>query len=335
MKTLFLGSVVERSGKSMVTLGLAKNCPRKVGYFKPFKEVVMSLDGRVVDQDAVLMRKALGLPYTEEELCPLTYDIIQPVDMGSIVAGFDRVKGTSEMMLVEGTRDVTTGCMGSVSGMAIAQALDADVVLVSSAQLPALDKICMLRRLMDQYPLHFRGVILNKAEDLRMGKLLEKRGIRVLGSIPPIKELRTFRVSEIAEVVGAEVLVGETGMDAVVERVMIGAMTPDTAMTYMRRVARKALITGGDRADIQLAALSTDTSCLVLTGGLYPTKPVIAKAYEVGVPILVTRHNTLETAEMVDHLIARIDPQDGEKVRLISDAVKKYVDTAALFSERG
>ena len=135
MKTLFLGSVVERSGKSMVTLGLAKNFPGKVGYFKPFKEVLMTLDDRVIDQDAYLMKKALGLPFDEEELCPLIYDIYKPVDMEEILAPTRRSRGSADLMLVEGTRDITTGCLGAVSGMAIAEAMDAQVVLVSSAQL--------------------------------------------------------------------------------------------------------------------------------------------------------------------------------------------------------
>jgi BioD-like phosphotransacetylase family protein len=333
MKTLFLGSVVERSGKSMVTLGLAKNSPYKVGYFKPFKEVMMNLEGRVIDQDAYLMKRVLHLPYDEEELCPLTYDIYQPVGMDEIMRRFERVKEGAEVMLVEGTRDITTGCMGSVSGMSIAHAVDANVILVSSAQLPALDKICMLRKLMDQYPVHFRGVILNQAEDLKMSRLVERRGIRVLGSIPPMGELRTFRVKEVAEALGAEVLNPEKGMDEHVEKVMIGAMTPETALMHMRRLSRKAIITGGDRADIQMAALSTDTSCLVLTGGLYPPKPVLAKAYEVGVPILVTRHNTMEAAEMVDRLIARIDPSDEDKIHRIAETVKRYVDLDAIWAD--
>jgi BioD-like phosphotransacetylase family protein len=279
------------------------------------------------------MKRALRLPYDEEDLCPLTYDVYQPVGMDEIMSRYHKVKEGSEAMLVEGTRDITTGCMGSVSGMAIANSMDADVVLVSSAQLPALDKICMLRKLMDQYPLHFRGVILNQAEDLKMGRLIEKRGIRVLGSIPPMRELRTFRVREMAEALGAEVLNPERGMDELVEKVMIGAMTPETALMYMRRLSRKAIITGGDRADIQMAALSTDTSCLVLTGGLYPPKPVVAKAYEVGVPVLVTRHNTMEAAEMVDRLIARIDPDDQAKIDRIAEMVRRHVDLEAVWRE--
>ena len=92
------------------------------------------------------------------------------------------------------------------------------------------------------------------------------------------------------------------------------------------------MITGGDRADLQLAALTTDTSCLVLTGGMYPSRTVIAKAYEVRVPILVTTHDTLETAEIIDHLIARIDPDDKKKIAKVKQVVKENVDMEAIWS---
>lgn len=217
--------------------------------------------------------------------------------------------------------------------MAIAKAVGASVILVSTAQLPALDKICMLREVMDRYDIPFNGVILNTADDPDVRRLLERKGIEVMGCIPPIKELKTFRVSEVVDALGADIIdiVVPKNMDRVVERVMIGAMTPEVALQHMRRVSRKAIVTGGDRGDIQMAALSTDTSCLVLTGGMYPNKAVITRAHEIGVPILLTRYNTLEAAEMIDHLIARIDPSDSEKIDLIAAAVKRYVDLDAVF----
>jgi BioD-like phosphotransacetylase family protein len=333
MRNLFLGSVTERSGKSMVTLGLAKNHPGRVGYFKPFREVMMSREGRVFDQDAYLMKRALGLEWTEEELSPFAYDVFRPAELDDIMAGYRRVQGGAETMLIEGTRDITTGCLGAVSGMAIAKAADAPVVLVSSAQPPALDKICMLRQLMDQYPLRFRGVILNQVEDPRYGRLLASKGVRVLGEVPPLRELRHYRVQEVAEALGATVLVGDKGMDGTVERVMIGAMSPETALVHMRRVARKALVTGGDRADILTAALSTDTSCLVLTGGLMPARSVLARAYEAGVPVLLTDLHTLEASDRLDHLIARIDPDDRGKIDLIARTVREHVDLEAVWEE--
>lgn len=93
------------------------------------------------------------------------------------------------------------------------------------------------------------------------------------------------------------------------------------------------MITGGDRSDILMAALSTDTSCLILTGGLHPSKPVLAKAEDLQVPVLLVGHSTMATAEMVDSLIAKIDPDDTEKVELIADLVRRHVNTHAIWGD--
>jgi BioD-like phosphotransacetylase family protein len=230
-------------------------------------------------------------------------------------------------MLVEGTRNIATGYTHHVSGFAISEAIGADVILISTSKPSALDRIGMLKRLMENYKVNLAGVILNMTDDPAIEVFLRDKGVNVLGSIPTIKQLKFFHVKEIAEALGAEVIVGdEDAMYKYVEEVTIGAMTPESAIKYMRRIPRKAVITGGDRSDIQMAALSTDTSCLVLTGGLYPVKTVIARAYEAEVPILVSRYDTMTTAELIEHLIARIDPDDEIEIDLIAKTVKDHVD---------
>jgi BioD-like phosphotransacetylase family protein len=331
MKSLFMGSVVERSGKSTVTLGIALNCTKKVGYFKPFVEKLITGREALVDQDAYLMKKALKLKCKEEDLCPFMYDLTRPIGMEAIVEAYRKVSRESELMLVEGTRDIATGCLHGVSGMAIAKAIGAEVVLVTSGNSSALDKTSMLAGMMRSQAVPMKGVILNMCGEPSIKAMLEDKGIPVLGTVPEVRELRRFSAGDVADVINAEVVV-EDGLTNVVNDVLIGAMTPESAMTVMRRVPRKALITGGDRADIQLAALSTDTSCLVLTGGLPPVKQVVAKAYQEGVPILVTRYNTLETAEMIDHLIARIDPDDTNKIARIKELIRTNVDLDSLWA---
>jgi len=331
MRSLYLGSVVEKSGKSMVTLGLAKNFQGKVGFFKPFKERLMREGDRVIDQDAYLMRHMLKSDKPEEVLCPFAYDVFRAASMDEVKAAYEKAACDCEMMLIEGTREVTTGYMNDVSGLAIAEATGSDLILISTPEAASLDKIAMLYKLSKNYKINVKGVILNKTDDLSVANFLESKGIKVLGCVPHIPEMTYFTVKEVAEALSANVIVGEGHMDKVVEGVFIGAMTMETALKYMRRHRRKAIITGGDRSDIQLAALSTDTSCLILTGGMYPANQVVSKAYEKGIPILVTRYDTLATSEMVEHLIARIEPQDAEKVRLVEKAVADNVDLEAVF----
>ena len=331
MRSVYLGSVVEKSGKSMVTLGLAKNFQGHVGFFKPFKERLMRVGDRVIDQDAYLMRQVLGMEKPEEVLCPFTYDIFRPVRMAEVRNAYDKASCDCDMMLIEGTREVTTGYMNDVSGLAITEATGSDLVLISTPEPAALDKIAMLTKLVSNYKIDLKGVILNKTDDLAVANFLEAKGIRVLGCIPHIPEMTYFTVKEVVEALSADVVVGQENEDNRVEGVFIGAMTVETALKYMRRHRRKAIITGGDRSDIQLAALSTDTSCLILTGGMYPANQVVSRAFERGIPILVTRYDTLATSEMVDNLIARIEPEDCEKVRLVEKAVRDNVDLDKVF----
>jgi BioD-like phosphotransacetylase family protein len=330
MKSLFLGSAMEKSGKTMVALGMALNHPGKVGYYKPFMGNLIAYHDKIADQDASLMKEALNLKDSEEALAPFTYNIFDPVPMSAIVAAYERVRNSYDAMLVEGTRDIVAGSLHKVSGIRIAEAISADVILVSTAQPIALDKIAMLRRWMENFKVNFRGVILNRNDNPQIQALLEEKGIKVFGSIPEVLELRQFRVREVAIALNAEV-VSEEGMENRVEDIMVGAMYEEAAMKVMRRVPRKALITGGDRADLQLAALTTDTSCLVLTGGMYPSKTVIARAYERRVPILVTSRDTLETAELIDHLIVQIDPNDSAKIAKVKQVVKEHVDLEAIW----
>jgi hypothetical protein len=333
VRSLFIGSVSERSGKTIVSLGLGSNAPGKVGFFKPFKETIVYARNRILDQDAYLMKRVLDIEIEEETISPCTYDIFRPVSMGKIMESYDKAREGCDTMIVEGTRDITTGYIHDVSGPAIAQAIGADMVLVGDSSPGALDKIAVMKNILEDYNIEFKGVILNMTDDPAVEVFLREKGIKVIGSIPSIEELKKFRVREIADTLGAEVIVGEENMDRLVEDMMVGAMTPESAIKYMRRVDRKALITGGDRSDIQMAALSTDTSCLILTGGLYPVKTVVSKAYEKGVPILLVRYDTLTAAEMVEHLIARIDPEDKAKINLISETVKNNIDLDLIWGD--
>jgi BioD-like phosphotransacetylase family protein len=333
VKALYIGAVVERTGKTMLTLGLAKNCPGKVGYFKPFKEDIIPVDDRLVDMDAFLMKRVLGLELDEESLSPCRYDLFRPTTMERLLKAYDKVKCDFDYMLIEGARIIQTGYLHDVSGLAFSEAVGADVILVTTSHPNGVERVGMLKRLMETYKLNFKGVILNQTDDPAIEALLNEKGISVLGSIPTIKELKYYRVKEVADALGADVIVGEEGLNRIVEEVTIGAMRPETAIKYLRRIAKKAVITGGDRSDIQIAALSTDTSCLILTGGLYPEKTVIAKAYEEQIPILLVRYDTATTAEMVEHLIARIDPEDQGKIDLITKVVREHIDLSRIWEK--
>lgn len=109
---------------------------------------------------------------------------------------------------------------------------------------------------------------------------LRNHGVEVFGVLPEVRSLAVLLVSEIIDVLDAEVLTDNYNPDTLIETLTIGAMTAEVALRRFRQQVKKAVITGGDRTDIQLAALETSTSCLILTGNLRPSPLVIKEANE-------------------------------------------------------
>ncbi|HIJ00497.1 MAG: uncharacterized protein PWQ88_941 [Candidatus Methanomethylophilaceae archaeon] len=331
MKKIYLVSVGERSGKTLLSLGIARNFPGKVRFFKPFRENLVSTPKGLLDQDAFLMAEVLKIEDVAP-LSPLVYDIYDPVSMEDIIAAFDNACSDAELALIEGSRDLTTGFTHELSHIDIANALGASIVVVSSDDPLAIDSVFMFEALCRERGAQIAGVVLNNCEKSKAKWLMESKGVTVSGEIPNIPELKSFKVWEVVEMLDAKVLAGKEGLNRDVKSLLVGAMNPQTAIRYMRRSHAKAVITGGDRTDIQMAALSTDTSCIVLTGGIHPSKTVICRADELKVPLLLVDYDTLTSAEMIEHLIARIEPRDQKKLDQITRVVRTKVDLESIWS---
>jgi len=120
-----------------------------------------------------------------------------------------------------------------------------------------------------------------------------------------------------------------------VEHMLVGAMSAEAALTYFRRKPNKAVITGGDRADIQLAALETSTRCLILTGNLYPSPVVLNRADELGVPVLLADTDTLSAIEIVEGYLGRSRVQQPQKVDRFVALLNENLNYSALYESLG
>jgi len=325
-RTLVISSVSERAGKTIIALGLALNFNGRMGFYKPIRENLITINGNLVEEDAYLMKHVLDLE-DESLLSPFSYNLLQGMTLQDTVCALNRVCDDYDMVLIEGTKDISTGFIHHISSIQLAQALNTEILLITDIY--SLDMVAMIKLLLDKLDVRLKGIILNQSKDSTLEKYISTKGINVLGSVPFLKELKALHGYEIAEDLGGEIIVA--GRDLPIENVLIGAMTPESALKYFMRVPAKAVITGGDRADLQIAALSTPTSCLILTGGLYPSNQVIARAQELGVSMILVHQDTLTTAERVEALTARIDPFDAKKIKLIKELIAQNVDLDSIW----
>jgi len=111
-------------------------------------------------------------------------------------------------------------------------------------------------------------------------------------------------VSEVKEAIGGEFIneLASTGLNNTVETFIIGAMNAQAALKYLRQVKKAAVITGGDRADLALAALNEDVSVLILTGFIQPDAKVIRVANEKNIPIILSPSDTYTTMRNLERI---------------------------------
>ncbi|MCK5426055.1 MAG: cobyrinic acid a,c-diamide synthase, partial [Thermodesulfovibrionia bacterium] len=120
-----------------------------------------------------------------------------------------------------------------------------------------------------------------------------------------------------------------------VENFSIGAMDVNNALKYFKVTPNKAVITGAHRSDIQLAALSTSTKCIILTGGLHPNDVIIGKARLQGVPIISVKEDTFATVDRIEKTMGKLQIRGQEKLNRARDLVRNYVDIHGLLKKIG
>jgi len=223
----------------------------------------------------------------------------------------------------------------------VAELFAARILMVSSFHsLMEVDNILAVRDAMAGR--EFLGVILNTVPRSRLDlthqlvrPFLEERGIPVLAVLPQDPVLCAVSVSELAEYLDAEILCCPDHGDDLVETMMVGAMSVDSALSYFRRQANKAVITGGDRVDIQLAALETSTTCLILSGNLRPNPLIVTRAEEQCVPILLVAGDTMSTVRRAEELFGRARFRQASKIERFESLLEAHFDFARFYQALG
>jgi hypothetical protein len=344
---LLIVSTSPFAGKSLLTIGIGHwfiQAGRKIAYLKPVGTSPVMRDGILSDADALFVAEALGVEGNPELVCPVVLDTERRLALlegelidakAMILAAFSTLSAGADLCLLGGAARAGDGYSLGVPADVVASLLDARVLLVDRGGEP--ESIDPLLNLSDRFADRLVGIILNRVPEATapitkrlVVPFLTKKGLPVLGVIPQDDPLEFLTVAELADLLGAEVI---TPMDTTlltVERYAVGAMRVESALHYFRRMRNKAVITGGDRADLQLAALETSTRCLVLTGGLYPPSTIVARAMESGIPILVVKEDTLTTVERIEHCLGRLRLRGEGKAQRACDLVAASCDLPRL-----
>jgi BioD-like phosphotransacetylase family protein len=340
-KTLYVVSTEPYSGKSAISLALALGFQEKglsVHYMKPIGASLRRFGDDFIDEDAYFAWQALGIEADWDLASPvlLTQEMIEASLSGPISGLEDKItdalarlsKG-QDLIIMEALSGLDSGRALGLPVKRIAELTDAQVVgVIAHHPNPDLDGMLAMQ---DACRERLVGIVINGTPPHRVSSLeqrlkpfVESHGLPFYGVLARDKMLRSVSVADLVEELNGEVLCGHDGLDEMVETFMVGAMGSAAALRHFQRTPNKAVITGGDRADIHLAALQTSTRCLILTGNLRPSVRVLGRAAEQGVPVILVKGDTLTTTERVEAAIGHVRLSSPKQVGRLRETLDEY-----------
>jgi len=354
MIPLFVDSLAEYSGRNTICLcaGIKlREAGRSVGFFKPLGVFPQHVEGVLTDEDMVFFKEALELPDAPEDLCPvvLTQELLNEILAGKDVSRYaDKIRDSFKKVSQGKEITMIVGIGYPRSGMLI-EFPETDFLGEINGKILLTDRLGWVNRTVDRVLANKKllgdslaGVIFNRVDPKKcdfvensVSPYLKSKGIDVFGIIPEDPKLSALTVGGILRMLNGKLLCGEDKLDETVERYTIGAMTAEAALRHFIKIRDKAVITGGDRADIVLAALDTPTKCIVLTGNLHQNDVILSRAQQAGVPVMVVPGDTLETVEKFEAMMGRLSIREKTKLDHAIKIMDEYVDYDALFSKLG
>jgi uncharacterized protein len=351
-KYLLVGSNEAYSGKSTTVLGLSHQLVQKgldIAYGKPLGTCLTESEGSLVEEDVEFIASSLNLSVNRLAPTILALDelAIQKRLRGedtsnykqSFVNEYSQLQAL-DLVLLEGAGNLDEGCLFDMSLFSIAQAVDAKILLV--CRYSSLLLVEALKTAKERIGNRLIGVVINdipreqlQVVDTTIRSYLEAISIPVLGLLPKSDLLRSVSVKELVHQLNAQVLCRNDRLDLLVESLAIGAMNVNSAVRYFRKRRNMAVVTGGDRVEIQQAALETSTQCLILTGQLPPPAFILNRAEELEIPILSVDLDTLSTVEIVDKAFGQVRVHEPIKVECIRQLMTEHFDIDRLLSSLG
>jgi BioD-like phosphotransacetylase family protein len=343
MVCIYLTSEVGLSGLHTLCIGLGQRFREenlKVGYIKPVGHRYFTVEGLATDEDAAFMRHTLELEEDLEDICPvvLTPQLVNSAYLEGgggllerVKQAYARVSAGKDVVIAQGAYTSLQGRFMGLSAYQLAPVFEARVIVVERFDDAFLADNVLAAR--DDFGGTLMGVIYNIIPPNResfitdiLAPSLEKEGIPVLGKVPADRLLSSINVGDLAELLDGRILAGEAHLDNLVEDIVVGAMSQEHALSIFRKCHNLCVVTGGDRSDIQLAAMEAKARCLILSGNLYPSSIVLGKAEELGIPVIMVATDTFTTAERADMIIKSARTHEAKKLVRLRELIDCCVD---------
>ncbi len=228
--------------------------------------------------------------------------------------------------------DVVEGSSGDPSAdLKLAEETDALVVLVCGYNDDAPSAAAA-------YGSRLAGVVINNVPVYRQNEVesqvapqITAAGVKLIGWLPEDRRLLAPTVDLVAKHLEGTLAACPENSNRLIDNFLIGGLVLDWGPHYFGSQDNVGVVVRGDRPDVQLAALQTDTvRALVLTKGIPPIEYVYYEADQRGIPIVVVPDDTSAAAAKLETLLPRIEFDHDDKLTRVVELIESHLDLDAI-----
>jgi len=359
LRRLFVAATNQNDGKTSCSLGFVKGfegLASSIGFIKPVGQRYVTAENQQVDEDAWLIKQACKMDCPVKLMNPVVVpqyftrqyledpDGTHPQLVEAIECSFAELSAGKDLMVIEGTGHAGVGSVFDLSNARVAKLLGAKVVIVTRGGIgQPVDEVAVNLSLFEKENVEVIGAIANKVLPSKLeqtkyylSRAMERLGIPLLGVIPYTPRLSWPTVQQVVDGLHAQILNGADRLANPIAHMIIGAMTPHNALTYVQD--KTLLIVPGDRDDIVLAALTMDLlrkdiklAGVLFTGGLQPQPQTMDMVCRTDIPVAIVDTRTFEAAALIHDISVKITVSDDEKIKLATKNVRDNIDLGNLW----
>ncbi|MDO5712309.1 MAG: phosphate acetyltransferase [Micrococcales bacterium] len=335
------------TGLSSTCLGLIHALDERgvdTGYLKP---IAQNTHGHV-DHTTDLVRLVTNLDPPEPiSVADSAHGLARGDDddlMEHVISHAEKVFARHDVVVIEGLVPTDEQTYSVRVNVALAKALDAEVVLVGSARGHDVAEAASImagtestyrvggeiRRVIGavvtRVPVDGSGP---SAQDYR--EALDEHGIRLVGATPYVEDATWVRVRDLVRELDLEVL-SEGDLDRRIRGTAILAQSVLGSLPVLTE--GRLVVVPGDRHDVLLTAClaamnGTRLAAILLTAGLQPDaplEPMLRPALATGLPLLLADNKTFETANRVIAMHTGIPRDDEMRIGLVAQIAADNFD---------
>lgn len=354
-KNLYIAASEAQAGKSLIVLGIMDYLSRrvtKIGFFRP---IVKSAE--IMDNHVRLIHDKFKLEIDYKDMYGLTsdemYKFIREGENDSIqtmiLNKYKKLESKCDFVLIEGSDFKTHLSSYEFDfNIRVANNLGSPIIAVVSGQnkniTEVVDSVQVMKEVLAQENSNQIGTIVNRAKKRDTDSILSVLNKNTSDGdlnfvIPELEMLQKVSIRQISEALKAKVIYGDTEhMNFIVNDVKVAAMSLDNILKYVTEGT--LVITPSDRLDILSALALTlisgnypKISGLLLTGDFEPNDEfmrLIKGLQKLPINILKVDSDTYTTAMNIDHIEAKLLPENEQRISVALGHFEDYVNSAQL-----